>query len=180
MGHKQMKQQHGSALIISLLILLVMTIIGISAMSNATLEEKMAANDRNHKEIFQNAESSLRQAENTIAIADYNGTIRGDMSGGVKGYYNQDAQPVDYLSASAWDPTSTCIEIANNSNGNGNSCYIVKQAEVVPDPGEIGEYGSNSSPQQGRQKVRITVRSTNQSGNNPVIVQSNLDKIINF
>ncbi len=55
--------QAGSALIISLIFLIVMSLIGITAMQNTTLEEKMAGNMRDHDLSFQAAEAALRDAE---------------------------------------------------------------------------------------------------------------------
>ncbi len=57
------KNQAGAILFISLIILLVMTIIGIAAISSVTLEGKMANNARNQKIAFQSAESALRAGE---------------------------------------------------------------------------------------------------------------------
>lgn len=57
------KRQTGAILLISLIILLVMTIVGIAAMSSVTLEGKMANNARNQKIAFQSAESALRVGE---------------------------------------------------------------------------------------------------------------------
>lgn len=56
-------QQRGSVLIVSMLILLVMTLLGITAMSTTTLEEKMAGNVRDHNIAFQAAEAALRDGE---------------------------------------------------------------------------------------------------------------------
>jgi type IV pilus assembly protein PilX len=56
------QRQRGAALVISLIILLVMTLIGISAMQTTTLEEKMAGNLRDRNLAFQAAESSLQDA----------------------------------------------------------------------------------------------------------------------
>ena len=55
--------QRGAVLLISLMILLVMTVIGISAMSTTTMEEKMAGNNQQRQQAFQGAESALRDAE---------------------------------------------------------------------------------------------------------------------
>ena len=55
--------QHGSALIISLLILLVLTIIGVTSMSTTALQSKMAANSREYNMAFQATESALRDGE---------------------------------------------------------------------------------------------------------------------
>ncbi|MDZ4263262.1 MAG: PilX N-terminal domain-containing pilus assembly protein [Pseudomonadota bacterium] len=174
-----MKQQHGSALIISLLILLVMTIIGISAMSSSTMEEKMAANDRNQKAIFQNAESSLMAAENAVLLLDYD-TLKAKLTSdpATPGYYTPDDGRFDYLNHSAWKSDANCVSIANNSNNSGSSCYIVEEIEggTLFTPGEAAEYGSVPLPK--LQITRVTVRSSDSNNASAVIVQSNLQKTI--
>ncbi len=60
---KTITAQNGSALIVSLVILLVMTIIGITGMKTTVLEEKMANNFRDKDVAFQAAESALRVVE---------------------------------------------------------------------------------------------------------------------
>lgn len=173
-----MREQHGSALIISLLILLVMTIIGISAMSSSTLEEKMAASDRNQKAVFQNAETSLIQAETALAQADYNTEIRPALVSGQKGYYTQDDPKFDYLTPSAWD--GNCIEISDNSNLDGNSCYIIEEGAIENIAGEVQNVGPGSNPERGNQFSKITVRSTDNRGMSAVIVQSSLKTTITY
>lgn len=174
-----MKQQHGSALIISLLILLVMTIIGISAMSSSTLEEKMAASDRNQKGVFQNAETSLKTAETELFKEDYN-IVRGKMLDDTKGYYTQDDARFDYLTPSAWKPEDNCIAILKNSNNEGSSCYVIEESNVMLSPGEAGEYGATSSPERGNQISKITVRSTDKNGMSAAVLQSSVQKTITY
>ncbi|XSG85098.1 MAG: pilus assembly PilX family protein [Methylohalobius sp. ZOD2] len=58
--------QRGAALVISLLMLLVMTVIGVAAMQTNLLEEKMAGNFRDMNLAFQSAEAALRDAETDI------------------------------------------------------------------------------------------------------------------
>lgn len=53
------KTQSGAALITSMLILLVMTIIAISSMGSSTLEEKISSNYKSHKQAFFNAEAGI-------------------------------------------------------------------------------------------------------------------------
>ena len=60
------KQQQGSALIISLIILVLMLIIGTTGMQSTILEEKMAGNSRDLNNAFQAAESGLLDAEQHI------------------------------------------------------------------------------------------------------------------
>lgn len=61
--------QNGSTLIISLMILLVLSLLGTSAMQVSTVEEKMAGNLRNANLAFQAAETALRAGEAALAAA---------------------------------------------------------------------------------------------------------------
>lgn len=57
------RRQEGVALIVALLLLIVMTILGLSVMRTVTLEEKMAAHTFDRSLSFQSTESALREAE---------------------------------------------------------------------------------------------------------------------
>ncbi len=56
-------RQRGTILFISLVILLLLTIIGVTAMSNVTMEERMAGNLRDSDLSLQAAEAALRVGE---------------------------------------------------------------------------------------------------------------------
>ena len=60
------RAQTGVVLVISLIILLLLTLIGLSAMQTTSLEEKMAGNFRDKNLAFHVAESALRVAENSL------------------------------------------------------------------------------------------------------------------
>lgn len=60
-------RQRGVVLIISLIMLLIMTLIGLASMQSTTLEEKMAGNYRDLNIAFQAAESTLRDGETWIS-----------------------------------------------------------------------------------------------------------------
>jgi len=59
--------QRGAIMITALMILLLMTVFGISTMDTNILEEKMAGNMRDRNTAFQSAESALRAAEAWLA-----------------------------------------------------------------------------------------------------------------
>lgn len=61
------RQQSGSVLFISLMLLLMLTILGVTAMNNVTLEERMAGNLRDTELAFQASEAALRDAENWLS-----------------------------------------------------------------------------------------------------------------
>jgi len=58
--------QEGIALVIALIFLLLLTIIGVTAMNNATVQERMAGNARDRNVAFQVTERTLREAEQEI------------------------------------------------------------------------------------------------------------------
>lgn len=59
-------KERGAALIITLLILLIMTLLGISAITTSSLQEKMAGNMRDQYMAQQAGDSILREAESWI------------------------------------------------------------------------------------------------------------------
>lgn len=60
--------QRGAALFISLMFLIVLTLIGLSAANVGIMQERMAGNVRESNEAFQNAEATLREIEEEVRI----------------------------------------------------------------------------------------------------------------
>lgn len=60
-------EQRGISLIFSLIILLVITLIGVSAIQSSQVEEKMASNMYDHERSFQAAEAALREGETWVS-----------------------------------------------------------------------------------------------------------------
>ena len=76
------QQQRGVALVIGLIMLLVLTIMGVSSMSNTTLELKIVCNSQTHNDAFQSAmsciNSSIAQVGRSIGenqVLDFNCAI---------------------------------------------------------------------------------------------------------
>lgn len=63
--------QRGMTLIVCLVFLLLLTLIGVSSMQNATLQEKMAGSVTLRNGSFQIAEAMLRIGENTVKPTAY-------------------------------------------------------------------------------------------------------------
>ncbi len=61
--HQRNDFQRGTVLVIALILLLVLTILGVSGMRGTTMEERMAGNMRDQSLGFQAAESALRAGE---------------------------------------------------------------------------------------------------------------------
>jgi type IV pilus assembly protein PilX len=65
------RSQRGMALLVSLVFLLLLTLIGISSMQNATLQEKMAGSVSLRNQSFQTAEAVLRVGESAVQLDSY-------------------------------------------------------------------------------------------------------------
>jgi type IV pilus assembly protein PilX len=59
-------RQHGAILVVSMLILLVLTILGVTGSRTTVLEERMAGNMRDKELSFQSAEAALRDGEQWV------------------------------------------------------------------------------------------------------------------
>lgn len=63
------KHQSGAALVIGLVILLVMTLLGVSSMNTTRTELKIAGNIQSHSTAFQTAEAGIQQLLTNTATA---------------------------------------------------------------------------------------------------------------
>lgn len=104
-----MSRQSGVVLMVSLVMLLLLSIIGISGSQVTTLEEKMAGNSHDQNIAFQAAEEALRSAEQEINgpafnLATYDGTNN------ATGHFSPVQRP-DYTAGNTW--TNTSAQAAN-------------------------------------------------------------------
>jgi type IV pilus assembly protein PilX len=64
-------RQRGMALLVSLVFLLLLTLIGLSSMQSATLQEKMTSSVMQRNQSFQMAEAALRIGESAVQAESY-------------------------------------------------------------------------------------------------------------
>jgi len=64
---KPIKNDDGSAIILALVMLMLLTLIGTSANNTATIEIQIAGNDRDYKQLFYMAEAASMEGLQTIA-----------------------------------------------------------------------------------------------------------------
>lgn len=166
-------RQRGSTLVISLMILIVMTLIGLTGIASSTMEEKMAGNTRDQALAFQAAEAALRDGE-----AYYRDVIDSEIAfndaGGV--YKNPDHDP---FSSSTWSEamtySGTIAGVADQPR------YIIERVGPViigefNESLEIKGYGEGV----GRPTAaRITAQATGGTANTQVILQSYYSKRLN-
>ncbi len=163
-------KQGGAALIVSLLILLVMTIIGVTAMQTNILEEKMAGNDRDRSLSLQAAEAALRAGEDTIeAIVSPAAAFDGTTAG----LYPEDSN-VDVFADATWTAGNSIEYGTAIANVGTQPRYII---ELIGEIGSatndvnIGGYGETSG-QGTLNSFLITARGTGGSENAVTLLQS--------
>jgi hypothetical protein len=64
------QSQSGAVLVVALILLLVLTILGVSSMTNTSLEERMAANSQERARAMQAADSGVNLAFRTLNTAN--------------------------------------------------------------------------------------------------------------
>lgn len=159
--------QGGTVLVVSLIILLLMTLIGITAMNTTSLEEKMAGNSRDRNFAFQAAESALREAENNIQT----------LCTTIFSCPGLTLTPLDSLDFTAM----TNANWVTNGIEYGTAAKDI--AEVTADPRYIiealpfvSESKDPGKPIPGSKYYRITARGTGSSSGATVILQATVVK----
>ncbi len=169
--------QRGAALVIALMMLVLMTLIGVTAIRTTTLEEKMAGNMHDRNLAFQAAETALRGAEQEFieGLANVNDF---DSTGGLHG--KEDSEPTNLFDSSVWTDT-------NSREYSGTLSYVGKTpryiAKVVTTRKLDKEGGLNiegyGSKKPGSEIVvfRLTARGTGGSNQSLVVLRSHYGKI---
>lgn len=161
-----MPKQQGAVLMISLMILLVMTLIGVTAMGTSTMEEKMAGNERDLTLAFHAAEAALRQGEEYVTD---NVVSTSAFDGATNGLHAQGSNP-DVFAAATW---ATAIDYAGTIAGVTTAPkYIIEIMQAVGDNDvNINNYGESSGSGQ-ITAFRVTARGTGGSDSAVSMLQS--------
>lgn len=177
--NSMMKQQRGMALIISLIILLLMTIIGLAAMRTSLMEEKMAANSRDQALAFQASEIGLRDQERWLMSQTLEPLPTDDGSNGI---WNPDSvDPVLNNAISWWQEPNRNITWWNaNGRAYGQNITNVKSPpqsiiefhQYISDDLVMGDGNTDA----GRVFYRITTRGTGGSDQARILLQSTVAK----
>jgi Tfp pilus assembly protein PilX len=116
-------RESGSALIISLVILLVLTIIGVSSIGSTNLEERMAQNFENSELTFQAAESAIT---NVIHASDPGGA-----GANSNPFYDQTTDPIVAAMTAGLNDTSTVVADDLDPYGHLTNATLTANSTVV-------------------------------------------------
>jgi type IV pilus assembly protein PilX len=141
-------RQRGAVLIVSLLILLIMTMIGVSSLQSSATEEKMASNSRDRSVGFQSAEAALREAEGFLEDLVTTGSF--DDTDGL--YSGLDTAP-DGRDSTTWTTTGD-FRTATPPGGSAGAQYFITRTGTVQDKKSL-IIGASGGP--GGTKNEITI-----------------------
>jgi len=138
-------KQQGLALVVSLIMLLIMTLLAVNSMQTTVLEEKMAGNYKDRNMAFQSAEAGLRAGEDylrdTAALPIFDGTTTGLYQPTITGASRWDL--VD------WSNAGQVRAYVGSLNTSGSTQlladlpdYIIEEMQPVPSEGGSLEIGT--------------------------------------
>jgi len=171
------RQQRGAALITSLIILLVLTVLGVSAMSTSSLEELMAGNLRDQNLSFQAAEAALQDGERYID--SWGGTPPAATSDGSNsGVYTRDEFGLYESTAfntSVWNNAvattygaDTGIAISSLGEVQALPMYIIEEEDFVAKDASFRA----QTQREGAYYYRVTGRGVGASSNAVTLLQT--------
>lgn len=167
--------QRGAALIVALVFLLLLTLLGVTAMGTTSLEEKMAGNLKDKDLAFQAAETALIAGEDWIS-----NQLKEPEPNNSLGIYEFDSNAAQWIwNTVDWSSTSNLVVYPNTPTqttaGGLNEIktqpkYIIEILAHVPEQG--GSLRLNSTTGSGTTVLRITARGTGGTDNAVAMVQS--------
>lgn len=120
----------GSVLIVSLVMLLLLSLIGLAGMQTTIMQDRMAGNMRDKDMAFEATEAALREAEN-----DLNNSIPVSFSG-ANGLYRIGASNLPDWPVDITDNGNSVITYSGSfSNVSAQPKYVVEQIDTIVPPG---------------------------------------------
>ena len=144
MNNVFLRRQRGAVLVVCMIILLMLTLIGVSGARSVILQEKMTSASRDAQLALQVAESAVRAAEK-----DVNGLVDTSAfsSSGTNGLYTEGDAPPDLFAAATWGAgVSRDVTITMDGKTFTGRYFIEMAGEIDPEAvaGAAEVVGNNS------------------------------------
>lgn len=172
-------RQRGVALFISLVLLLVLTIIGVSSVQTTSLEVRMTGNEHNAMLAFQAAESALRDAEDQLEniVSTVVFTANGNA-----GLYSAAQLGTDenWQDANVWTGGNSIVAATNVDGVSEQPRYIIEHiASVLLEDNAYQQEDPYAASAQDRVEMfRITARGVGGNTNARIMLQSTYGRIL--
>lgn len=139
-------RQDGMTLVVSLIFLLILTILGVTAMNTSSLQEKMAGNMRDSDMALQVAETGLRGGEARLLTLFLAGKPVADTTGS-SGVWLQGIPQT--LNSTWWSGNSTVYSGSGIPVrvGTGDPRFVIEEGDFVEDSFTQTKYSSKSGVQ---------------------------------
>lgn len=123
------QREHGAVLVVGLIMVLLISIIGISAIRGSNLQEAIAGNMRERNLAFQASESALRIGESSVSDTKSR-PVMSDTSGLYNDTYKTPASSILTFSAANWiDATKVKITTLGLAYVAQQPSYVVEQLD---------------------------------------------------
>ena len=135
-------KQSGAVLFVSLIMLLLMTIIGVTSMRSTVLEEKMAGNMIDRGLAFQAAETALRAGENYLKVTTLLPVFQEPTTSG-SGLYQPTSDLPQRWDLVDWADATENVQLAANTLTRvaQEPRYIIEELPAVNEAGGSLEVG---------------------------------------
>ncbi len=169
--------QSGAVLAISLVMLVVLTLLGVTAMQSTTMEERMAGNLRDRNLAFQASEGALVLAESWLSNLS---NLPTDKSDGSAGIWTYNAMDTDTGNGVAWWQESGADASWWATNGGDGTTVIAMGSSLASQPSYIiekfplaaGPSMRSGSALQSQNLLRVTARGVGGSESAVVVLQT--------
>jgi type IV pilus assembly protein PilX len=160
--------QRGAALVISLILLVVITLVGLASIRSTQLQESMSGNMVDRSLAFQRAESALRAAEQALILTSNITTLGGVDCSQTTGILCKMVPDSTFTSTDTNWTTVTATYDVNNAKTPGNPQYNIQfmgtgkgdNALGLEQNADFANYGNNYPPDNVAY-YRVTARSSN-------------------
>ncbi|BFM08986.1 hypothetical protein GCM10025791_06620 [Halioxenophilus aromaticivorans] len=133
-----MDSQRGAVLIVSLILLLVLTMVVLSANRGVVIQERATNAVRESNVVFQVAESALLEAEAHINSVMAAAGVAAFNDNGTNGLYAEGKGPSDYLAKTTWAKNNTKAAAQLSTAGYSASYFIEHLGEMAMPGQNIG------------------------------------------
>jgi type IV pilus assembly protein PilX len=169
-------RQQGAVLVVSLVLLLILTMIGVTVARMQTVEERMSRNEHNRNLAMQASEAALRSAEAAVLDAIYSNFAQN--ANGLYTLVPANGSIVDQLMSGAVTAnSSTVLTYGGPALGNvplaQQPQLVVESLPPVAMPGDnLGQVGAANNPVPPVKIYRVTARAVGGDGTATVTLQS--------
>ena len=162
-------KQAGIALIMSLIFLVLLTLLVVSAMKGSVLQERMAGNTRDRMLAFQAAEAALRTGDGSLGNAG--------LPSGSGIYYAINSSPAAAYTTSTqwitypWSSSAAMLPAGSIGGVTAQPQYVIERLTTSSPNGGSVQHSISFKPSNGAGYYRITSRGVGATVDSVVILQ---------